>query len=1021
MINFDLFIQSGYSFNGSLIDIIPLVQNAKILGYKTLGLADHNNLYGAIKFYKECTMVGIKPLIGIHAYITLPLLNETPILLYAKTNQGYLNLIQISSYLATEKDVLTLDTLSAFQKDIICVFLTSRGGIFQALVQDDISLVSSAFQSVKKKVQSVYLGLDLNDFTVEMKIAPVLESIGETIIVNQVAYFSKDDKLASRVLRNILKEQKQIEEGLFFSEDSSYELKSLEVLDRQYSQYTIQIERTLDLIESTNVSMSFSNRFIPKYPLDKKHAVPDYLKALALKGLEKRLANKKTLKVSKETYYKRLNDELSIIHNMEYDDYFLIVWDFVLFAKKRKILVGPGRGSAAGSLVAYVLGIVDVDPMDFDLYFERFLNPERITMPDIDMDFPDDRRDDVIQYVVSKYGRDHVSSIITFGTFQGKSALRDTAKMLNIPDSIVSEVTMYVAETDNSIDSFKEQQPKQYENLMQNQDIKHLFDIASKLVGLPRHISTHAAGIIITDKPITDYSPVGQGLAGMLQTQYEASDLEAIGLLKIDFLGIRNLTTIAKIIDVIKENTGEDVDLYKIPFDDPKTYHLFQNVNTLGVFQLESSGMMNLLRQMQIDKFEDISTCIALFRPGPMESIPEYLLRRSNPDKITYLHEDLKPILESTEGIIIYQEQIMKIANVFAGYSLGEADVLRRAVSKKKESTLLEERTKFISKCLENNRDETISNLIYDYIVKFANYGFNKSHSVVYSLVAYWMAYLKANYPAFFMAVLLDASIGSQTATSDYVKECRKLNIKILPPSINKSSKYYQKENGNLRYPYLGIKNIGTVVADKLVEIKGEKPFSSFIDFISRAKDINSRVVESLILVGMFDEFPLTKKTMIENIKQLTIFLSIPQMSSKEDFIFIEYEEYDFETLQLQEKELIGFNLRYHPMSKYQDKIDSMNIDTVSDILKESYGEKKFIGMIRKIKVITTKKKDEMAFLIVEDQFSDIECVLFPTDYMLYSKWLDKEQLFIFTGTSEFRNHQSQFVIKTIEKWEGEI
>lgn len=706
---------------------------------------------------------------------------------------------------------------------------------------------------------------------------------------------------------------------------------------------------------------------------------------------------------------------------MGYEDYFLIVWDFVLYAKKKNILVGPGRGSAAGSLVAYVLGIVDIDPLDFDLYFERFLNPERITMPDIDLDFPDDKRDEVIQYVVSKYGHDHVVSIITFGTFQGKSALRDTARILKVPESVVSEITSYIGETNNSIDEFINTHEKQYSNLMQNKEISFLFDIASKLVGLPRHVSTHAAGIIITDLPITNYAPVQPGLAGMFQTQYEASDLENLGLLKIDFLGLRNLTTIQNVLDLIQQNTKEVIDIYKIPYDDANTFELLKQVNTLGIFQLESTGMMNLLREMQIEEFEDISTCIALFRPGPMESIPSFIKRRNKKEKVSFLHEDLKPILESTEGIIVYQEQIMKIANVFAGYSLGEADVLRRAVSKKKETVLQEERAKFIDSCIKNHRDEKTSNQIYDLIVKFANYGFNKSHSVVYSLVAYWMAYLKANYPTFFMAELLDSSIGSQRATNDYIKECRKLGITVLPPDINLSDKHYRFEKNHLRYPYLGVKNVGSIVADKLVSCKGNEPFASFLDFMRRAKEINSRVIESMIMIGMFDQFNLTKRTMIENLKQITAFQSIPQMAKEEDFVYITYDEYDFDTLQKAEKELIGFNLRFHPITQFQSNIDRNKIDTVTDVWNSQNNNVHFLGALLRLKVINTKKGDEMAFLTFEDQFSQIECVLFNSDYIKYKSMLEKEQLYLITGKKEERSHKIQVIVDHIQLWKGDI
>lgn len=1020
MVNFELFIQTGFSFNGSMIDIERLVAVAKKEGFSALGIADLNNMYGAIKFYQACKKEEIIPLLGLQCFVDSEDYSGLPIVMYALSNQGYSNLIQISSKQAIEKEPLKMKDLSPFQEGVAFVLLTTHGPIYSALMDEDFSLATGIHLQCKRLLKNVYLGLDANDFGVEMKVIPHLESVGKTIIMNQVNYMDKTDRHASKILRSILSEQKKIDDGLFNGEDNDYEFKSSETLNKLYSTYTSAIDNTLNLIKECNVNIDFSSIYLPKFPIEKDYTAKDYLKALATKGLEIRLRNKRKLKVDKKSYIHRLEEELNIINKMGYEDYFLIVWDFVLYAKKKKILVGPGRGSAAGSLVAYVLGIVDIDPLDFDLYFERFLNPERITMPDIDLDFPDDRREEVIQYVASKYGHDHVVSIITFGTFQGKSALRDTARILNVPETVVSEITSYIGEANNSIDEFVNTHEKQYSNLMQNKEIAFLFEIASKFVGLPRLVSTHPAGIIITDQPITKYSPIQSGLAGMYQTQYEASDLENIGLLKIDFLGLRNLSTIQNVLNLIQENTKEEIDIYKIPYDDPKTFELLKHVDTLGVFQLESTGMMNLLREMQIEEFEDISTCIALFRPGPMESIPSFLSRRNKKEKVSFLHEDLKPILESTEGIIVYQEQIMKIANVFAGYSLGEADVLRRAVSKKKEAVLQEERAKFIASCLKNHRDEVVSNQIYDLIVKFANYGFNKSHSVVYSLVAYWMAYLKANYPTFFMAELLDSSIGSQRATNDYIKECRKLGITVLPPDINLSEKHYRFENKNIRYPYLGVKNIGSIVADKLEVSKGDRPFTSFLDFMRRATDVNSRVVESMVMIGMFDQFNLTKRTMIENIKQITAFLSIPQMAKEEDFVFLKYDEYDFETLQKAEKELIGFNLRFHPMTQYLPLLENNNIDTVTDAWNRKDGNMKFLGALLRLKVINTKNGDEMAFLTFEDQFTQIECVLFNNDFTRYKSILEKEQLYLIKGRKEERNHKTQVVIESLQLWKGD-
>ncbi|MGD9909538.1 MAG: DNA polymerase III subunit alpha [Candidatus Izemoplasmatales bacterium] len=1021
MIQFELFIQTGYSLNGSLIDIHRLVKKAKEVGLKSLGIADFNNMYGALKFTEACLNEGIKPILGLNTNLLLQSEQMIPILLYAENNIGYHNLLEISSYVQQENGRIPLEHLVSLSEGVWLVLLSTSGLIYAHMMEGRVEEVSDLYHQLKKKVKRTYLGIDTTDINVEFKIAPELKNIGDTFLVHQVSLLSKDDLEASLILKKILKDEHPSKDGFFETDEIPYYLRSSDELTKQYQAYPEAIKNAEELISLQDVTIELGKIHLPTYPTKNGYEAEEYLRALAFKGLERRLQSKKKCKVSKASYIERLEYELNIIHEMKYDDYFLIVWDFVLYAKKKKILVGPGRGSAAGSLVSYCLGIVDIDPLDFDLYFERFLNPERITMPDIDMDFPDNRREEVIEYVVDKYGKDHVTSIITFGTFQGKSAIRDTARILGLNESVISEVTSYIAETDNSIDSFEQSNPQKYQNLMNNLEMKRLFDIAKKLVGLPRHTSTHAAGIIITKDPITSYTAIQPGLLNMYQTQFEASDLEKLGLLKIDFLGLRNLTTIQNVLDSIEAQTGESIDIYKIDLEDSKTYKLLQDVSSLGVFQLESQGMMSLMRRMQIKTFEDISTCIALFRPGPMESIPSFIARREGKESVTYLAKELEPILSSTEGIIIYQEQIMKIANEYAGYSLGEADVLRRAVSKKKESVLLSERQKFISKCNELGRDEQIANQIYDYIVKFANYGFNKSHSVVYSLVAYWMAYLKANYPTYFMATLLDASIGSQTATSDYIKECRKLGIKILPPTINQSKKYYGREGANLRYPLLGIKNIGGIVADRLVDSFKDTPYQDFIDFMKRTKDVNSRVVESLILVGMFDEFGLTKQTLIENMKQIIAYVNLPTLENQASFVYIPYPEYEYGALQKAEKDLIGFNLRYHPLNQFSDRIEKEKLISVTDILMKSNEFVNFVAYIDKVRLIKTKHGETMAFIVLEDAYSSIEAVVFPKDYEKFSEKVVAYQIAEIVGKLEERNNQLQVLVKSIKLWEEKV
>jgi len=1014
LLTFDLFIQSSYSFNGSLLDLDKLILRAEELGFKTLGLADHINLFGALKFYRSCHAHGIKPIIGLALEIDLVSQGQAPFLLYARTLEGYHNLIKISSFLSTVQPVLTLEKLGQWKTGLILVALTSQGPIYQAFAADDYALATEICMSCSKIAETFYLGIDMTDTLTEMKIGLMASNTWESVIVNQVNYIEESDRHASEILAKILNDQKPETSGLFNADQINRSLRTPEVLSKLNQELKSALRNTEKMISSIDWKIEFGTYHLPKFPSPSGVRAKDQLSTLANKGLKRRYQMMAKKIYPFETYQKRLDYELNVIDSMGFNDYFLIVWDFVLHAKKNRILVGPGRGSSAGSLVSFVLGIVDVDPLEHHLFFERFLNPERITMPDIDMDFPDDKRDEVIRYVVDKYGKDHVTNIVAFGTFQGKSAIRDAARILKINDTIIDEITSGVSEADNSLSLYKTKNLEKYNYLMNDVSIRELLEVSEKIEGLPKHISTHAAGIIITDEVITTYSPVQNGLMGMYQTQYEASDLEAIGLLKIDFLGIRNLTIIQKVLATIESETGVSIDIYKTPMDDEKTFELLRNVRTLGVFQLESKGMMNLAGRMKISNFDDIAVCIALFRPGPMENIPAYLERRSDPNKITYLHPDLIPILQDTKGIIIYQEQIMQIANLFAGYSLGEADVLRRAVSKKKEDVLIKERQMFVRKCLEQNRSEKVANEIYDYIVKFANYGFNKSHSVVYALVAYWMAYLKANYPSYFMGSLLDNALGSASATNDYIRECRKLSIRVLPPKINHSMKYYVRENGELRYPFLGIRGVGPVIADKLESIMAEGKITSFINFVRRSEGINGKAVEAMVLVGMFDDFKQTKQTLINNLKQIESFVSFNQFSEDDKFIYLESEEFGFDYLNKVERDLLGVNLSYHPLKDYAETIEKQGYVTPSEIEDLKLDHYRVAGVLLRVKTIKTKNGDEMAFVEIEDQFAAFEGVVFSDTWKRFENLLQKGKSLLFEGNLELRQNKKQLVIQNV-------
>jgi len=1018
MIDFLLYIQSSYSFNGSLIDPSKLVQRARTLGYQTLALTDRKVLSAAIKFTESCLKVGIQPILGMEITVQGLFNHETPLLLYAKNEVGYQSLLTISSHLNTSQEPLTIESLAVLQDGLKIVALTHQGDFYDVAKDQDYVATMDITKQYQTYFKEFFIGLDFSDESNATFIAPWYESNPLAIVCNHVLYESIEDKEAATILAAIVRESQDPTTNLFSSDTIDCHLLTREENLRRYEMIPQTIKQTQHFLKDFQWALPLGGRHLPRYPLEGNQTANLFLRQLANKGLQRRYAQKSKPLENFQKYQNRLNFELDMIQRMGYEDYFLIVWDFVLYAKRNHILVGPGRGSAAGSLVSYVLGIVDVDPLEHGLFFERFLNPERITMPDIDMDFPDDRRDEVIRYVVDKYGKDHVVNIVAFGTFQGKSAIRDVGRILQLPDLVLSEISDYVNQTDNSLEKFLETQPEKVAKLRENPEIDRLFNIAVKLVDLPKHIGTHAAGIIITDQPITLFSPVQNGLLEMYQTQYEATDLEKIGLNKIDFLGIRNLKTIQRVIELVKDTNGVEIDIYKIPMDDAKTFALLQQVYSLGVFQLESDGMMNLMRKMQLATFEDISLCIALFRPGPMENIPSYLRRRFQEEAVDYIHPILEPILSSTKGIIVYQEQIMQIAGDFAGYSLGEADVLRRAVSKKNETTLLLERQTFVKKATALGRDEAVSNHIYDLIVKFANYGFNKSHSVAYALVAYWMAYLKANHATAFMAVLMDSVAGSQAATSEYMKECRRLGIKILPPAINRSGIHYHLEEGNLRYPYIGIRSIGYTLAKRVSDLQEEGEIHSFIEFIKRAKDLNIRAIESLIMAGVFDAFSQTKRTLIENLKQVLRYVELSPDANPEGFIYIDYPEYPFAELRQAEKDLLGIHLQYHTIQPYYSFIEQKSLRTPSDCAEHDLGPISLLGVIQKIRTIKTKNQETMAFIDIEDEFQSLDGVLFPKTYHRYGVDIEVGRVYILEGVMESRNQKLQLVIERLTKLE---
>ncbi len=999
-----LYVETNYAMNGSNIKIEELVKQAVSLGYSSLAITDPK-LHGVIKFYKECQKHKIKPIIGLQATIEgIKPEFKNNVLLYAKNNEGYQNLLKLASISSMNK-IITLQEMKEYKKSIIAVLLTNESELITYINNAQNNEVNEFKEMVSSCFEETYVNI-----TNQPDIDAFLQKEFKTILTPRVTYLRQEDKKVTETLRKIFNTEK---DNMLGTDNEVYFTTKQEV-QTHYNGYEKEISTTDFLAQKCNVTIDFSNVHLPAYKLKKGVNAKSYLEALVLAGLNKRLTGKK---VNKKIYMDRLHYELSIINQMGYNDYFLIVWDFVKYAKKKGYLVGPGRGSAAASLVSYCLGITSVDSIKYGLVFERFLNPERITLPDIDMDIPDDKRDDVIKYVRDFYGVEKVASICTFGTFLSKSAIRDTSRVLQVDGILLEEIVKETNKYDSIIDMMKDS--KTIINIMdQNQKAQEMLEIASKIEGLHRHVSTHAAGIIVSEENMTKYTAIQPGLLDMIQTQYEAKDLENLGLLKIDFLGLRNLTSINNIISLINKNENKKLNAYKIPLDDQLTFDLLKRVETTGIFQLESKGMRSLIGQMQIDSFEDIVTILALFRPGPMENIPSYLKRRFKQEDVTYPHPVLEQVLAPTNGIIIYQEQIIQIANLFAGYSFGEADVLRRAVSKKQTEVLQKERKHFVDKSVQQGKDIKTANQIYDYIVKFANYGFNRAHSVAYAMVSYWMAYLKANYPKYFISILTSSVIGSESQTREYIFEANKLGVKIKKPTVNYSTAIFNPDEDALLYPLLGIKNVGRNTVKALLEERKTGLFKSYIDFVSRThKVLNKRVLESLIYAGACDEFGYSKKAMIQQLDKVIDFTLYGGFINQDEFMIERLEEFEYDILEEKEHSVLGFNLFINPLQKHEEYITKHKLIKPSEVEDKHIGTQlRMVAILNHVREITTKNNKLMAFVTLRDEYVKLDGVLFTMMYEKQKDNLVKNSVYLFKGKVERRNNTLQYVISHLHK-----
>ena len=1008
-----LAVRSCYSLLEGTLTIDEIVKYAKQYEFNSVGICDRNVMFGVGPFYRACLKNNIKPIIGMEVDYQFEGVVASFILI-AKNNNGYRNLLACSTYLNSVNNYLDLNNLMVFSNDCFVIIPGENGVLEESLLKDDETSIFDTLKFYQTKLDNLYIGLtsaDKNLWQIKnqmLKSACIALKI-KTFALSRINYGKPTDDYLLRALKaiknttNIDDESLTIEKGLYFR--SSDEMLALYELDDLIASDEIANSCHVDIYERKSTLPIFKNTL--------GASSKDYLYQLCKAGLTKRFVKEKV----PIDYTNRLAYELKVIFDMNYEDYFLIVWDFIKYARKQGIYVGPGRGSAAGSIVAWSLGITHVDPLKYDLLFERFLNPERISLPDIDVDFPDDRRDEVIKYVASLYGEQHIAHIATFGTFGAKQAIRDIGRIMKLTTRELDMIAKTIPNSPKVTLTNTYQNGTKFKQIIDSDErYTTLFNLAKRIEGLPRHISTHAAGIVMSRLPLSEVVALIKVEPDMLSTQATMEYLEELGLIKIDFLALRNLTIIAKTLTYIKPK----IDIFKIPYDDQKTYDLISKGDTVGIFQLESSGMKNLIKKMRPDKFADIAVCIALYRPGPMENIAAYLTNRQKSTDVTYLHPDMIPILAETYGVIIYQEQIMKIAQVMAGFSLSRADILRKAMSKKNATELIKLKENFINGCIKNNYSKLIAEQLYQWILKFANYGFNKSHSVAYGMICYQMAYLKANYPQYFLLCLLDSVVGSEVKTAEYINECYKCLVKIAPISINYSSDHYQNDNNEIRIPLLCIKGVGLGAVSEIVKERIEKGlFKDYYEFIARInlRKISRSVIESLIDAGALDEFNLSRKTMLLSLDDALEYANLVMIDNA-DQSYIDFglvykpqpiviKDNQMEKLQ-KEKKVLGFYLSEHPMIalKKKNKYQGMNIAE----LEISTSRIMILVHILKIKNYQAKTGD-MAFVTVDDETGSLDLVVLPNQYKKLKESLEIDKFIFVEGRVD---KKTSFVVDNI-------
>ena len=1064
-----LHVHTEFSLLDGSSKIKEITKRAKELGMDSLAITDHGVMYGAIDFYRAALANGIKPIIGCEVYVAPGSRFDKEanagedryyhLILLAENNKGYANLCKIVSKGFVDgfyyKPRVDYEVLREFHEGIICLSACLAGEVQRFLARGDYQAGKEAALRYLDIFGKDNYFLELQDHgileqkTVNQQLLRLSDELGvDLVCTNDVHYTYADDVEAHDILLCIQTGKKKSDEDRMRYEGGQYYLKSPEEMADLFKYAPQALENTEKIAKRCNVTFEFGVTKIPSFPVPKGYTSWTYLKELCENGLHKRYPvfkgeKDENCKLSREELEDRLNYELNTIKSMGYIEYFLIVWDFIHFAKSSGIAVGPGRGSAAGSIVSYCLEITDIEPMRYNLIFERFLNPERVSMPDIDVDFCIERRQEVIDYVGRKYGKDHVAQIVTFRTLKAKGVIRDVARVLDMPYAQADAIAKMIPNDLHMTLDIALKQSKELRDLYEgDSDVKYLIDMSKRLEGLPRHASMHAAGVVICGKPVDEYVPLSRASDGSITTQYIMTTLEELGLLKMDFLGLRNLTVIQNALRFIKKNRGLDIDLNKIDYSDKNVLHYIGTGNTEGIFQLESSGMKSFMKELKPESLEDIIAGISLYRPGPMDFIPKYIEGKNNADSVTYDCPQLESILEPTYGCIVYQEQVMQIVRDLAGFSLGRSDLLRRAMSKKKADVMAKERKVFvygdesenIKGCVNNGISESIANKIYDEMTVFAQYAFNKSHAAAYAVVTYQTAYLKYYYTAEFMAAMLSSVMDMTDKVAEYVYSCRSMGIKILPPDINEGESGFSAKGDSIRYGLTAIKNVGKAVIDNIVaEREARGIYKDLEDFISRTAPlgVNKRAIENFIKAGAFDSFGATRKQMmmvyvqiVDSVNQdkkdtmqgqMSLF-DIADEDQKKNYKMQmpKVGEYDNDQKLEFEKEVIGIYASGHPLSDMEEKwkrvITNMSLDFAVPEEGESYKikDKSRVtvgGIITTVTRKFTKRGEQMAFLTLEDLVGTVEIVVFPREFDKYREILMEGRKIFITGEADIQEN----------------